>query len=79
MISERDGVLVPPDDPAALAEALERVLSNLPSFDRDDIASRARARYSLEAVGAQLHAVYSSVLSSARPETVAPKSTPTES
>jgi glycosyltransferase involved in cell wall biosynthesis len=79
MVSGRDGVLVPPDDPSALAEALDRVLSNLASFDGDDIAVRARARYSLEAVGAQLHAVYISVLSTRRRETAVPKSTPTES
>jgi glycosyltransferase involved in cell wall biosynthesis len=76
MVSERDGILVPPDDAAALAEALDRVLSNLSSFDRDDIAARARARYSLEAVGAQLHAVYASVLSTARRKTAVPESNP---
>jgi len=51
MISERDGILVPPDDPAVLAEALDQVLANRISFDSDDIASRARARYSLDVVG----------------------------
>jgi len=63
MVSDDDGVLVPPDDPAALADALGRMLSDLGSFDRGGIAARARARYSLETVGVQLSAIYDSVLS----------------
>ena len=78
MISERDGILVPPDDPAVLAEALDQVLANRISFDSDDIASRARARYSLDVVGAQLHAVYDVVISTAHGKASAPRSTPTE-
>lgn len=78
MVSERDGILVPPENPAALADALDHALSNLSAFDRDDIAARARDRYSLEAVGAQLRAVYESVLASSRKKAAAPDSTPSE-
>jgi glycosyltransferase involved in cell wall biosynthesis len=61
MVSDGDGILVPPQDPAALADALDRALSNLASFDRAAIAARARERFSLEAVGTQLQAVYEDV------------------
>ena len=57
------GILVPPDDPPALAEALDSVLSNLGAYDRDAIAADARGRYSLEAVGAQLQGIYDSLRS----------------
>lgn len=57
------GILVPPDDPAALADALDDVLSNLGSYDREAIAAGARDQYSFEAVGAKLQAIYESVLS----------------
>lgn len=66
MVSDRDGVLVPPEEPALLADALDRVLSNLPAFDREEIAARARDRYGLAAVGAQFDAIYRSVLANRR-------------
>ena len=63
MVYDGAGILVPPDDPPALADALDSVLSNLDSYDRVNIAAEARGRYSLEAVGAQLQTIYESVLS----------------
>ena len=62
MVTPRDGVLVPPDDPVALAEAIDRVLTRAGEYDGADISARALARYGLAAVGAQILAVYSSVL-----------------
>jgi L-malate glycosyltransferase len=64
VVSTRDGILVESGDAAALADALDRVLSGSAQFDRGDIVARARARYSLEAVGAQLVGIYDSVLAS---------------
>jgi L-malate glycosyltransferase len=61
MVTPDDGILVEPDDPAGLADALERMLSDVESRDRDGIAARAVARYSLEVVGRGLHAIYVSV------------------
>jgi L-malate glycosyltransferase len=58
MVSEADGVLVEPDDPEALAEAIDRVLSDPSSFDRVAIAERAARRFGLEAVGAAIQSVY---------------------
>ncbi len=62
MVSDRDGILVPPEDPAALAEALDRALASLQAFDRADISTRAVGRFGLEAVGARLQGVYDSVV-----------------
>jgi glycosyltransferase involved in cell wall biosynthesis len=53
-----DGALALPGDAAALAEAIESVLSRLDSFDRAEIARRAAARWSFEAVGAQWDEIY---------------------
>ncbi|MGA9762551.1 MAG: glycosyltransferase [Gaiellaceae bacterium] len=79
MVGEGAGILVPPSDPAALAGALGAVLSNLGSYDRAKLAADARARYSLEAVGAQLQGIYSSLLSASATETEAGTSRPAES
>jgi glycosyltransferase involved in cell wall biosynthesis len=79
MVYEGAGILVPPDDPPALADALDSVLSNLSSYDRVEIADAARSRYSLEAVGAQLQAIYESVRSASATGTDAGTSKPAES
>jgi glycosyltransferase involved in cell wall biosynthesis len=62
MVTRADGILVPPDDPAALADALDRVMSNPQAFDGTVIAARAAARYGLDSVGAQIQAVYDEIL-----------------
>ena len=72
MVTERAGVLVPPEEPALLADAIDRVLSNLPAYDREEIAARARDRYGLAAVGAQFDAVYRSVLAKRGRQAVTP-------
>jgi glycosyltransferase involved in cell wall biosynthesis len=63
MVSEGDGILVQRDDAPALAEALARGLSDLSSFDRAGISSRAQARFSLASVGGELSAIYDTVVS----------------
>ena len=55
--------LVEPGDPDALADALVRTLSNLPTIaERHRIAEMARARYSTDAIGSRVGELYSSVL-----------------
>jgi glycosyltransferase involved in cell wall biosynthesis len=61
LVDERSGRLVPPEDPAALADALDDALGNLEIFDRRAIAAAARDRYSLDVVGRQLSRIYEAV------------------
>jgi glycosyltransferase involved in cell wall biosynthesis len=63
LVPSSAGILVAPDDPPALADALDTMLSDLDSYDRDAIAADACSQYSYEAVGRKLQAVYLSVLS----------------
>ena len=56
-----DGALAPPGDPAALADAIRRVVGRLDAYDAADIASRAAGRFSFEAVGAQWDEIYRSL------------------
>jgi glycosyltransferase involved in cell wall biosynthesis len=62
MVTEQDGLLVEYGDATVLAEALDRMLDGLATYSRDAIAAGARERFSLEAVGRQLAAVYDSAL-----------------
>ena len=61
LVDERNGRLVPPDDPTALAEVLEDTLANLETFDRDAISASAQASYGLEVIGEQLSRIYDAV------------------
>jgi glycosyltransferase involved in cell wall biosynthesis len=56
-----DGVVVPSGDAEALARAVEAVLSSLGGIDRADIARRAAARWSFEAVGGVWDEIYRSL------------------
>jgi glycosyltransferase involved in cell wall biosynthesis len=62
LVDVYDGKLVPPDDPVALATALDETLEELDAFDRRAIADAARARYSAAAVGKQLSRIYDAVV-----------------
>lgn len=66
LVDERSGRLVPPDDPIALADALQSTLEDLDAFDGRAIAAAARDRYSLEVVGKRLTEIYESVLAEPR-------------
>jgi len=68
LVDDRNGALVPPDDPVALANALDDTLTNLARFDRETISAAARDRYSLGVVGEQLGRIYESVLADATRE-----------
>jgi teichuronic acid biosynthesis glycosyltransferase TuaC len=60
LVTPEAGQIVPPGEPAALAEALDRALSN-PTLS-EGIARSVAERYGLEAVGERLQRVYESVL-----------------
>ena len=56
-----DGSLAPAGSPEALATAIADVLDRYERFDRQDIARRAAARWSFEAVGAVWDEIYRSL------------------
>jgi glycosyltransferase involved in cell wall biosynthesis len=56
-----DGALARAGDPEALADAITDVLDGYERFDRDDIARRAAARWSFQAVGAVWDEIYRSL------------------
>jgi len=62
-VPEHMGAFAPREDPEALAGTIAAMLARLPSFDPAEMASYARGRFSLEAVGAQVDRVYRAVLS----------------
>jgi glycosyltransferase involved in cell wall biosynthesis len=57
----QDGSLAPPADPQALAVAIETVLDGYDRFDGADIARRAAARFSFEAIGRAWDEIYRSL------------------
>ena len=63
LVDDRSGRLVPPEDPVALADAIEEMLTNLGLFDRAAISTAAHEHYSLEVVGRQLTRIYDEVVS----------------
>lgn len=66
LVDERNGRLVPPDDPSALADAVDDTLGGIDAFDHRAIAATARERFSPEVVGERLTQIYDSVLAASR-------------
>ena len=63
-IVEDVGFLVPSGDANALFQGLDYMLNNLHLYSRQWISQYARERFSPEVVGAQLHALYRSLIGS---------------
>jgi glycosyltransferase involved in cell wall biosynthesis len=61
-IDDGSGILVPPDDVDAIATALERMLANLETFDRDEIRASVVRRFGLAAFGERMVGLYDDVL-----------------
>ena len=62
LVGPETGVIVPKEDPAALAEALDHALSNLDRFHPGEIAKGVAGRFGSEAVGARLRQIYDRAL-----------------
>ena len=62
IVLEGDGLLVQPKQPESLAEAMLTVGQNLANYSPEEIASRAKARFSGPAVARQLTKEYGRVL-----------------
>jgi glycosyltransferase involved in cell wall biosynthesis len=69
VVAGQTGVLVPPKDPAALAAALEELLSNGELRQRMGGAARARAAevFAADAAAAKMASVYDQVLARSHP------------
>ena len=63
LVDEASGELANPLDPRDLARAIEAALTRLETFDRGNIASRARGEFGTESVGRTFADVYTSLLS----------------
>ncbi len=61
-VDESRGILVPAEDPAALAEAMERMIRTADSYDAAAISAFARENYSPQAVAGQLTEIYKEIL-----------------
>jgi len=62
LVTHDVGVLARPGDPDAIADAVERMLEALSSFDPHATSAAARRRFSIEAVGRVLGAVYAELV-----------------
>lgn len=62
-IHEKNGVLVQPGDPQALAMGIENLLQRIESYDREAIMNECRLRYSPGAVIERLEDIYARALS----------------
>lgn len=62
LVAPEAGVIVPAQDPAALAEAIDHTLGRLESFDAGAIARGVAGRFGPDAVGARLREIYARVL-----------------
>jgi len=62
LISESRGLLVPPGNSQALAEAILRMLDHYSEFSSEEIAAFVQDRFSYEAVGKALSGIYEKVM-----------------
>lgn len=66
LVGPESGVIVPVGNPPAMAEALDRTLSDLGRFDRAAIARSVSGRFGAEVVGLRMREVYEAALGEAR-------------
>ena len=60
-IDERSGLLVPPDDVGAIAQAMDTLLSTLPRYECDVIRETVVERFSRASFGLRMAALYSEI------------------
>lgn len=66
IVTDEVGILVPPEDPEALAVALESVLDHPERYEREVLRAHALARFGAPSVASRIGDVYARVLSGAR-------------
>jgi glycosyltransferase involved in cell wall biosynthesis len=62
IVAEEVGILVPPEDPAALAAGIAQVLDRRSQYDPAKLRAYALERFGLESVGKRLQALYAEAL-----------------
>ncbi len=63
IVNEEVGILVPPEDPAALAAGIAQVLDRRGDYDPAKLRAYALERFGLESVGQRLQGLYTEALS----------------
>ncbi len=63
IVTEEVGILVPPEDPQALAAGIAQVMDRRSDYDPAKLRTYALERFGLESVGQQLRALYAEALS----------------
>jgi glycosyltransferase involved in cell wall biosynthesis len=72
LVNERNGLLVPTGDPAAMALALRRMRDTYPQYDLEAIRAETVATYSDDALVKRLTGIYEELLSSTLKQATAP-------
>lgn len=62
LLDDSQGIFVPAKDEKALKDAMEIMMQNYDRYDRDQIATRAKSKFSYETVGKELDLIYSDVM-----------------
>jgi glycosyltransferase involved in cell wall biosynthesis len=71
IVNEHVGVLVPPENPEALARGIEHVLDHQADYDPAELRAHALENFGLESVGRRLQKVYQDAVGSSRNESSA--------
>ena len=61
-VNEENGILAPPEDPEALAEAMKQMIHTRDRYDGAAISAFVRDRYSPRAVAEQITKVYEEIV-----------------
>ena len=62
VIDNKNGMLIPVDNEAALEQSMQQLMSNYSRFNRATIAENARQQFSYHKIGHQINEVYNKVL-----------------